>query len=405
VKSQRILVANTGSSSLKAELFECGANGELRSVCRGAVTAIGTAGARLALAGGDGSPGRFGSHEEAFEPLAIALLEAAGASGDACLAACGHRIVHGGAAFTSPVRVDEPVLRELDAASALAPLHNPPALAVLRAAARRFPATPQVAVFDTAFFAALPEHARYYGVPREWQRAGVRRFGFHGIAHDYLRRRVAEAAVPEAPPSRLVTLQLGAGCSACAQRDGRPVDVSMGYTPLEGLLMPTRCGDLDAGVVLERVRRGETADEIEQALSRRGGLLGLSGASDDVRELLELERAQHAGAALALAAFCQRVRKYLGAYAAVLGGLEAVAFGGGIGEHSAELRGRICAGLEWLGVELDPAANRAVAGGDARISSARSAVAVHVVAVREELLIAEAASACVASDPNVGGAA
>src|SRR5690606_7032038 len=338
------------------------------------------------------------THAEAFEPLAAALVDAAGGRGDARLAACGHRIVHGGAAFTAPVRVDAAVLRDLEALTPLAPLHNPPALAVLRAAARRFATAAQVAVFDTAFFAALPEPARHYGVPRDWRDAGIRRYGFHGIAHAYMHRRVSAAAAPAAAPVRLVTLQLGAGCSACAIHGGRPVDTSMGYTPLEGLLMPTRCGDLDAGVVLERMRRGATADDLEDALNRRSGLLGLSGASADVRELLELERAQHAGAALALDAFCRRVRKYVGAYAAVLGGLDAVAFGGGIGENSAELRERILAGFEWLGIELDPQANRAVPDGDARISSPRSAVAVHVVRVREEILIAEAAAAFVGSD-------
>ena len=403
MKQERILVANAGSSSLKAELFERDAAQGLRSLGRGEVTAIGTAGVTLTIAGAVRPTSACRTHAEAFEPLATALLDAAGGRGDAPLAACGHRIVHGGASYASPVRVDAAVLRELEALTPLAPLHNPPALAVLRAAARRFTTAAQVAVFDTAFFAALPETARHYGVPRDWRDAGIRRYGFHGIAHAYMHRSIAAAAGPGAAPARLVTLQLGAGCSACAIADGRPVDTSMGYTPLEGLLMPTRCGDLDAGAILDRVRRGADADELEDALNRRSGLLGLSGASADVRELLELERARHAGAALALDMFCRRVRKYIGAYAAVLGGLDAVAFGGGIGENSAELRERILSGFEWLGIDLDPDANRAAAGGDARISTPRSAVAVHVVRVREELLIAEAAAALAGAETEAGG--
>jgi acetate kinase len=332
------------------------------------------------------SVGGISDHARAAEVLLDRLLPGAGTAANR-LVAVGHRIVHGGAQFTGPVRITSDVARQLDSLSELAPLHNPPALTVVRAAAVRYPRVPAYAVFDTTFFSSLPPHAREYALPAEWRYGrGIRRFGFHGLAHEYMTRHARRLP---GGVRRLVTLQLGHGCSAAAVLDGRPVDTSMGFSPLEGLIMATRPGDLDAGVLLELGRRGEAWSTIGHVLHREAGLKGLSGASGDVRELLELEAHGHEGAILALAAFHHRILKYLGAYTAVLGGLDAIAIGGGIGENAPAVRARICRGLEWLGVELDSAANDEAVGVASRITTARSSVAVDVVPVDEELLIAE----------------
>ncbi len=380
--AELILICNAGSSSLKAELFAH--DKPPRALGRLAIEGIGAPETRLVTAEGTEPLGTISSYDDAADALLARLHDDVGR-----IAATGHRFVHGGARLRGPVQVDGAIRAELAAIAELAPLHNPPALAVLDAVERRLPGVPAVAAFDTAFFRDLPEHARRYAVPAEWHAEhGIERFGFHGLAHEWMARRLAAL---RGSPGRAVTLQLGHGCSAAALRDGRPVDTSMGYTPLEGLIMVTRPGDIDPGVLLALGRRGHDWATLEAALQRRAGLAGLSGTDGDVRELLALEAEGHPGARLALEAFCFRVQKYIGAYAAVLGGLDAVAFGGGIGEHSAVLRERICAGLEWLGVELDRTANAAATGGrDARITTGRSAVAVHVIEVREEALIAEA---------------
>ena len=380
------MVCNAGSSSLKAELYALDA-GRPRALGRTAIEGIGTAKAELRRAGGVEPLGRLESGAQAAE----VLLEQLDAGRHAPrIVATGHRIVHGGARFTRAVRVDDGVRAALESLGELAPLHNPPALAVLDTVRRRLPGVPAVAAFDTAFFRDLPETARRYAVPGEWHaRYGIERFGFHGLAHEWMARRLEAQGAPE----RAVTLQLGHGCSAAALRGGRPVDTSMGFTPLEGLIMATRPGDLDPGVLVALGRQGLDWAGLDRALQRESGLKGLSGVTGDVRELLSLEAEGHAGAKLALAAFCARIRKYLGAYAVLLGGLDAIAFGGGIGENSAEIRARVCAGLEWLGLTLDTARN-AGARGDTRVSAADSAIAVHVIAVREEALIADGVLEC-----------
>jgi acetate kinase len=301
----------------------------------------------------------------------------------------GHRVVHGGEEFFAPVRVTVSVFDALKSLSTLAPLHNPPALAVMQAVGERFPSLPLVAVFDTAFFHDLPQSVRTYAIPSEWtRRHGIRRYGFHGLAHQSMAQQLPGAVASPAALARVVSLHLGQGCSAAALRNGRPVETSMGFTPLEGLIMGTRPGDLDAGVLLYLSRMGYSCREIDEALNRRSGLLGLSAQTSDMRELLELESKGHAGAALALAAFYHRIHKYLGAYTAVLGGLGALALGGGIGEHSPAVRERICLGLGWLGLQLDTAANADCVGKAGRISATSSSIEVHVLPVEEEVLIA-----------------
>jgi acetate kinase len=381
-----ILICNAGSSSLKTEIYERRAGRAPVPLAHASVENIGTAEAVLRTEHSERALGGDLLHDAAAAMLFAVLLD--DTARHARVVALGHRVVHGGAHFSTPVRIDEHVRAELEALAELAPLHNPPALAVIRAAQRRFVGVPHVAVFDTAFFAGLPEHARRYAVPADWR--GVQRYGFHGLAHESLCRGLV-AACGGGTPARAITLQLGNGCSAAALAAGRPVDTSMGFTPLEGLIMATRAGDLDAGVVLHKLRAGMQHAELEHALQRESGLRALSGVSGDMRELLVLEAQGHAGAAAAIAAFCYRVRKYVGAYAAALGGLDALAFGGGIGENAPEIRARICRELAWLGLELDEPANAATHAGAARISTARSTVAAYVVNVDEAALIAAAA--------------
>jgi acetate kinase len=386
-----LLALNAGSSSLKAELFVSAGRwrGELRVVVEG----IGRDRAVLKVSGQ--APAEIAGaldHRAAAELVLREAERAVKPDGSGWLATA-HRVVHGGRDFAAPVRVAAGVLERLDALTALAPLHNPPALDVLRAVCDRLDGVPAVAVFDTAFFRSLPAISRTYAVPASWRSEhGIERYGFHGVAHEYLARRCAARGGARAP--RLVTLQLGNGCSAAALRDGHPIDTSMGFTPLEGLVMGTRSGDVDAGVLLHVARTGTPWRELDAALNRRSGLLGLSERSADMSELLELDARGDARAALAVDVFCYRARKYIGAYAAALGGLDAVAFGGGIGEHAAAVRRRICGGLEWLGLELDEAANAAAADGERLISSPTSRVAVHVIPVREEPLIARHACEC-----------
>jgi acetate kinase len=380
-----LLALNAGSSSLKAKLYSIeDLTLKLESTAR--LEGIGRKIARLRVDDVGFSVGLVSDHARAAEVLLDRLLPGAGAAANR-LVAIGHRVVHGGAQFTGPVRITTDVSRQLDALRELAPLHNPPALAVVRVAAARYPRVPLYAVFDTAFFFTLPPHAREYALPAEWRYGrGIRRFGFHGLAHEYLARRSRRET---GKARRLVTLQLGHGCSATALLDGSPVDTSMGFSPLEGLIMATRPGDLDAGVLLELERRGEPWSTIGHMLHRESGLKGLSGATGDVRELLELEAHGHEGAALAMTAFHHRILKYIGGYAAILGGLDAIAIGGGIGENAPQVRSRICRDLEWLGVHLDAAANEAAIGVGGRITTASSSVAVDVVPVDEELVIAE----------------
>jgi acetate kinase len=314
----------------------------------------------------------------------------------------GHRIVHGGARFGSPVRVTAAVRRRFEALNELAPLHNPAAIAVMDAVQAVAPRAPRVAVFDTAFFRDLPETARVYAVPKRWRggREPLRRYGFHGIAHEYLAQRFAAKCGASAARARVLSLQLGQGCSIAALAGGRPLETSMGFTPLEGLIMGTRPGDVDAGVLLHRLAAGDSRAALDAALNRESGLMGLAGSSD-VRQLLAREARGDRDATLALASFVHRIVKYSGAYAAVLGGVDAVLFGGGIGEHAAPIRERVCAGLTWLGLKLDRRANARCTGSEGVISTPRSSIEVHVIPVREERSIARAV--CAALDVDTRG--
>lgn len=354
----RVLVVNAGSSSLKLSVLDA-------------------AGVRLAAK-------ELGASDDPSKELASFLEDAPPPD------AGGHRIVHGGAEFTAPVVVDDDVERRLDELAELAPLHNPAAFAALRALRRLRPDLPAVACFDTAFHATLPAAASTYAIPAEWaERWPLRRFGFHGLSHAYATRRAAELLGASAERLRLVIAHLGAGASLAAVSGGRSVDTTMGFTPLDGLVMATRSGSVDPGLVLWAQRHGGLdPDATEEALDREAGLLGISGRTGDMRELLDAERRGDERAALAISTYLHRLRGSIAAMAAAMGGLDALVFTGGVGERSAPIRARACDGLGFLGLELDSARNAEPPGEDARLSPAGAAAPVLVVHAREDMEIA-----------------
>jgi acetate kinase len=390
----RILSVNCGSSTLKFKLVDVDDGG---GVAGGIVERIGGEGPSLTFrAEGEVETSSVSApdHEVAVR-LVLDRLASAGFVGDAGPAAFGHRVVHGGAHFSGPALIDEGVMSIIDGLGELAPLHNGPAVAAIRASRDAAgPSIPMVAVFDTAFHRAMPERAVRYAIPeRLAEKHGIRRYGFHGTAHRCMVERYAALTGEPVQDSRLVTLQLGNGCSATAVDGGRSVETSMGFTPLEGLVMGTRSGSVDPALIPYLARR-ENLDvsEIETLLNKESGLLGVSGTSRDVRELLEAEGRGDKRAALALTMFCHAVRKHVGAYLAVLGGAEAVVFGGGIGENAASIRDRICAGMEWCGLELDPERNAGSGNSGFRISTDTSTTHAYVIPVDEETTIAEDAA-------------
>jgi acetate kinase len=390
----KVLVFNCGSSSLKFELLELGDSGELLNrLARGIYEEIGPhAHAEMSAADGRKADAGAGVANHAQAALhAIDWLRAG--TGQLQLDAIAHRIVHGGDRVSAPARVDDGVLDALGEATRFAPLHNPPAIATLRAVREKLPAAPSIVVTDTAFHRTLTAAARTYAIPHELAvRHGIRRFGFHGIGHSWMLDRYAEISGRPPAALNLITLQLGAGCSADAICEGRSVDTSMGLTPLEGLMMATRSGDLDPAICeyLATSDRLSPA-EVGRILNHDSGLLGVSGLSGDMREL-EAAAPANADAALAIEVFCYRVRKYIGAYMAVLGRVDAIILGGGIGEHSVNARARVCSGLDPLGIIFDKARNETANGREACFSADRSRTALWVVPLDEELQIARAAA-------------
>jgi acetate kinase len=387
----RILTINCGSATLKFDVLDTSAleptnisriaSGIVDGIGRNSVASLSVAGnARKVRTPAD-------DHNEAFA-LAVGMLRKAGLLSG--IEAVGHRVVHGGIRFREPVLIENEVIAAIEAAGNLAPLHNRPAVAVIRAAkADLGEAMPMVATFDTAYYNSLPDVAARYALPKELsERLGIRRFGFHGLAHRYMVERY-RALQPGIFEARLITLQLGNGCSVTASKDGIPVDTSMGFTPLEGLIMGTRSGDLDPSIPLFLVEREElTIREAEELLNKRSGLLGLSGRSNDMRDVLAAAEAGEPDSELAVRAFCYRAKKYLGAYLAILGGADAVIFGGGIGENLPKIRAGICAGFESAGLEIDATRNGAKLQSDQRISTNTSTIEAWVVQVDEATMIA-----------------
>jgi acetate kinase len=302
-------------------------------------------------------------------------------------------VVHGGEEFRRSVLIDDAVLRSVEDNVELAPLHNPHNLRGIEAArAALGGGVPQVAVFDTAFHQTLPEYAYLYAIPYPlYRRHKIRRYGFHGTSHRSIAHRFRKLTGREKRDVRIVTLHLGNGCSACAIRGGESIDTSMGFTPLEGLVMGTRSGDIDAALLdYIAAKEGLSLPQVEALLNNQSGLLGVSGLTNDMRDLLaEANELQDRRARLAITMFCYRVRKYVGAYLAALGGADAIVFAGGVGENSAEIRARVCEDLEWAGLTVDAAANAALVGGrEGRFSAEGSRLEAWVVPTDEELLIA-----------------
>jgi acetate kinase len=384
--SDTLLVVNAGSSSVKFQLFEVRAGDRLDLELKGQMEGIGSRprleaedGQGRALADTSYPPGEIPGLAEALQELG-GWLE--GQLGGALPLAVGHRVVHGGPDFGQPVAVDDAVLARLEALAELAPLHQPNNLAPIKAIRARYPGLPQVACFDTAFHRGHPDPADRFAIPDSFHREGVRRYGFHGLSYEYLAHRLRELD-PTLARGRVVACHLGSGASMCAMLAGRSLDSTMGFTAVDGLPMGTRTGQLDPGVLLYLLQsKGYDAAGIERFLYREGGLKGLSGISNDVRDLLA---SPEPGAARALDYFVYRIVREAGALAAVLGGIDGILFTAGIGEHSPEIRGRVLERLAWLGCEIDPAAN---ARHGPLISAPASRLKAYVIPTNEELMIA-----------------
>ena len=406
----QVLVINSGSSSLKYELFSMSPE---RSLIEGEVerigeddpflwqevrctpaeddgsTAVATAVASVRCGVRDTRSIEAPDHTAALAAAFEAMTDA-GLLGEACeLAAVGHRIVHGGSEFIEPTALDERVIERIQELALLAPLHTNANLAGVRAALEYCPEVPHVAIFDTAFHRTMPREACEYALPPELTNEyGIRRYGFHGTSHAYVVRRAARMLGAPIDKVDLITMHLGNGASAAAIRGGKSIDTSMGMTPLEGLVMGTRCGDLDPAIpLLIRELTRLTREEIVHLLNHESGLKGLAG-SNDMREVIRLAEDGDEMAELAISMFCHRAKKYLGAYYALLGQVDAVVFTAGIGENRPEIRWRICEGLDSLGIRIDPARNEADRDGAREISSSGSRVKVFVIPTNEELEIA-----------------
>ena len=397
-----ILVLNVGSSSVKFQLIDTDeraiAESKDRRLARGQIERIGGE-AIVTLEAVGQSPttttAQIRDHAAAAEHIIAWLTDANSGvpiSRVGEIEAVGHRVVHGGERFSESIRIDDDVLRELEALVELAPLHNPHNLRGIAAVrAVLGPGVPQVAVFDTAFHHALPETAYLYAIPYQfYRRYRVRRYGFHGTSHRYVAHRYRQLTQRSVEQTKIITFHLGNGASACAIVGGKSVDTSMGFTPLEGLVMGTRSGDLDPAILdFVGIKEGLSSREVDSLLNKQSGLLGVSGLTSNMRELLE-EDAEHGDrrARLAIELFCYRAKKYLGAYLAAIDGADAVVFAGGIGENSPPIRERICVGLDWFGISVDAAKNAALAGKEGRFDAADSRLELWVIPTDEELLIA-----------------
>ena len=414
-----VLVLNCGSSSLKFQLVDSVTETRL---ARGIVERIGgqalcTYAPRHGEARKHAEPVR--DHAGAVERVMRWLVRSGDGAGEGIdggagvidspgeVHAVGHRVVHGGESFRNHARIDGGVIREIENCMDLAPLHNPANLSGIRAArALLGEGVPMVAVFDTAFHSTMPEASYLYALPYQlYRRHRIRRYGFHGTSHAWLAQRYAELAGRPRDAVDLITLHLGNGCSACAIRQGRSVATSMGFTPLEGLVMGTRCGDVDPSLVEHiALKEGMSLREMDSLLNKQSGLFGVSGLTSDMRELLDEER-EHGDrrATLAIDLFVRRVKHYVGAYLAELGGAEAIVFSGGIGENSPEVRRRICDGLGWLGIDLDPAKNAAATPGtEGEVGMAGARVRLAVIPTDEERMIARETVAVLADRPAQG---
>lgn len=387
----KVLVINTGSSSIKYQLYQMP---ESKVLAKGVVERIAEESSKLTHYY-DGKThtveAKVKTHEEGMELILNTLVskEAGVIEGISAIGAVGHRVVHGGEEFTGSVVIDEEVIASIEKFAGLAPLHNPHNLTGIKASRAKLPNIKQVGCFDTAFHTTIPEVAYMYALPYElYEKYRIRRYGFHGTSHRYVARRAAVLMGKDKYDVNVITCHLGNGCSITAVEKGKSVDTSMGFTPLEGVVMGTRSGDFDPAVVFYLMDKGYDATMLKTLCNNESGLLGISGASNDMRNLEELARKGNPRAKLAVDIFCYRVKKYIGAYSAVLDTVDAVVFTGGIGENSVLVRQRICTNLKQIGIELDSEANAGAKGIEADISSLASKVRVFVIPTDEEAAIA-----------------
>ena len=389
----KILVINSGSSSLKYQLF----NMETEIVlAKGLIQRIGITDSYLEYENGSGDEivieKDIPNHKVGIELLIETLLsEDHGVLKDMDeVEAIGHRIVHGGEAFAHSTIIDEETIEKVESVSDLAPLHNPPNIMGVKVCKELMPDKPQVGVFDTAFHQSMPEKAYIYALPYEYyEEYGVRRYGFHGTSHGYVAERAAEMMNQDLSELKIITCHLGNGASVAAVKNGKSVDTSMGLTPLEGLVMGTRCGDIDPAIIpFIMAKENISASEMDDILNKKSGLLGVSGVSSDSRDVEDAAAAGNHQAEIAIKLFNYRVKKYIGAYSAAMGGVDAIVFTAGIGENSIDTRAEILEGLEYLGIELDQEANDC-RGKEVFISTADSKVKAMVVPTNEELVIAK----------------
>ncbi|HWD92663.1 MAG TPA: acetate/propionate family kinase [Verrucomicrobiae bacterium] len=382
---RKVLALNAGSSSLKFALYR-----EADPLARnfsGAIDRIGLPGSTFTL---KDTNGRQIEHAEIPAPNHVGALEhllrrLEEMDDDTTFASVGHRVVHGGPHYREPQIVDRAMLAELRRIRSFDPEHLPAEIALMEVFAEKFPGTPQVACFDTSFHRDMPRVAKLLPIPRRYATKGLERYGFHGLSYTYLMQELERVTGARAAKGRIILAHLGNGASMAAVRDGKSIDTTMAFTPAAGLVMSTRSGDLDPGLVTFLARsEGMTPPQFDHMVNRESGLLGVSETSPDMRDLLVRE-SEDVRAAEAVALFCYQVKKWIGAYAAALGGLDTLVFAGGIGEHASPVRARICAGLEFLGIELDAARNDAHAD---IISTANSRAEVRIIRTDEELMIA-----------------
>ena len=386
----KVLVLNCGSSSIKYQFIDTESE---TALAKGMVERIGMTGAVLSHKRYDGESikiaGEILDHQIAIEyVIAILISPNHGVIKDIReIEAVGHRVVHGGETFSGSVMINDEVVKVLQDNIELAPLHNPPNIKGIQAVMRILKETPQVGVFDTAFHSKMPPQSFLYGIPYElYKKYKIRRYGFHGTSHLYVSQKAAEMLGKKIEDLKIITAHLGNGCSMAAVKNGFSMDTTMGFTPLEGLLMGTRSGDLDPSLILYIMgKEGLSLHEANTLLNKHSGLIGISGESSDMREIIAAVKDERKGAIYAFDIFCYRIKKYIGAYSAAMGGLDALVFTGGIGENSLEVREKVCENMEFLGIKLNKLRNES---GEIQISETSSKVSVFRIPTNEELVIA-----------------
>jgi len=391
----KVLVINSGSSSIKYQLFDMSNKAAL---ARGLLEKIGETESRLThqFRGEQGNKAEVTrslpveNHQQGFQLIGDVLNESGAVHDSSELFGIGHRVVHGGEAFKEPALIDEKVMTTIQVLSPLAPLHNPANLTGIEVALQFAPGVPQIAVFDTAFHQSVPPQAFHYALPLDlYQNHNVRRYGFHGTSHGYVAKQAALYLKRSLHSLNLITLHLGNGASVTAIEKGRSIDTSMGMTPLEGLIMGTRSGDIDPAIIFYLGKKTDLSqDEMESLLNKHSGLKGICGVND-MREIAEMANAGNELARLAIEMYCYRIKKYIGAYSAVLGSVDALVFTGGIGENAADIRARACEGLSKMGIEVDANKNSLKTSGIREIQRNSSSVRVLIIPTDEELEIAE----------------